>query len=255
LPHSPLPGSREECPPHSRHWQRRRTTSCDRPWPIWNAAGCSFLEGDFFGWYLAAWNDEVEEAVSGLIQRLAEYDPGTLELAPENARDLLKKLYHYLLPREIRHDLGEYYTPDWLAERLIIQTLGQTDLGDPTKRVLDPACGSATFLVILIKYIRERAARRKQNPAETLKLILQNVVGFDLNPLAVIAARTNYLIALGDLLKARTDDIDIPVYQTDSVLTPSQGTDLFDGAVYPLKTSVGVFRVPAFFADSEGGAS
>ena len=30
-----------------------------------------------------------------------------LELAPENARDLLKKLYHYLLPREIRHDLGE----------------------------------------------------------------------------------------------------------------------------------------------------
>ena len=211
----------------------------------------NFLEGDFFGWYLPAWNDEIEEAVSSLIQRLAEYDPGTLELAPENARDLLKKLYHYLLPREIRHDLGEYYTPDWLAERLIIQTLGQTDLGDPTKRVLDPACGSGTFLVILIKYIRERAARRKQNPAETLKLILHNVVGFDLNPLAVIAARTNYLIALGDLLKARTGDIDIPIYQTDSVLTPSQGTDLFDGGVYPLKTSVGVFRVPAFFAHRE----
>jgi len=211
----------------------------------------NFLEGDFFGWYLPAWNDEIEDAVSALIQRLAEYDPGTLELAPENARDLLKKLYHYLLPREIRHDLGEYYTPDWLAERLIIQTLGQTDLGDPTKRVLDPACGSGTFLVILIKYIRERAARRKQNPAETLKLILHNVVGFDLNPLAVIAARTNYLIALGDLLKARTGDIDIPVYQTDSVLTPSQGTDLFDDGVYPLKTSVGVFRVPAFFAHRE----
>ena len=211
----------------------------------------NFLEGDFFGWYLPAWNDEIEEAVSALIQRLAEYDPGTLELAPENARDLLKKLYHYLLPREIRHDLGEYYTPDWLAERLIIQTLGKTDLGDPTKRVLDPACGSGTFLVILIKYIRERAARRKQNPADTLKLILHNVVGFDLNPLAVIAARTNYLIALGDLLKARTGDIDIPVYQTDSVLTPSQGTDLFDDGVYPLKTSVGVFRVPAFFAHHE----
>jgi SAM-dependent methyltransferase len=211
----------------------------------------NFLEGDFFGWYLAAWDHDIEEATSKLVQRLAEYDPGTLELAPENARDLLKKLYHYLLPREIRHDLGEYYTPDWLAERLIIQTLGQTDLGDPTKRVLDPACGSGTFLVILIKYIKERTARRRLKPADALEAILRNVVGFDLNPLAVIAARTNYLLALGDLLKARTGDIDIPVYQSDSVLTPSRGSDLFTGGVYPLKTSVGEFRVPAVFAERE----
>ena len=211
----------------------------------------NFLEGDFFGWYLAAWNHDIEEAVRDLIKRLAEYDPGTLELAPENARDLLKKLYHYLLPREIRHDLGEYYTPDWLAERLIRQTLGEADLGDPTKRVLDPACGSGTFLVILIKYIRERMERKKRDPRETLHLILQNIIGIDLNPLAVIAARTNYLLALGDLLKHRPADIDIPVYQADSVLTPGQGTDLFDGNVYPLKTAVGVFRVPVAFAQRE----
>ncbi len=209
----------------------------------------NFLEGDFFGWYLSAWDHDIEEAMSKLVQRLAEYDPGTLELAPENARDLLKKLYHYLLPREIRHDLGEYYTPDWLAERLVIQTLGSKDLGDPTRRVLDPACGSGTFLVILIKYIRERLAKQGGNPAKTLELILNNVIGFDLNPLAVIAARTNYLLALGDLLKARKGDIDIPVYQADSVLTPSQGTDLFTEKVYPLKTSVGEFRVPASFAE------
>jgi len=211
----------------------------------------NFLEGDFFGWYVAAWDDDIEEATSKLVQRLAEYDPGTLELAPENARDLLKKLYHYLLPREIRHDLGEYYTPDWLAERLIIQTLGRSDLGDPFKRVLDPACGSGTFLVILIKYIKEGMAKRGLKPAETLGAILSNVIGFDLNPLAVIASRTNYLLALGDLLKSRPGDIDLPVYQADSVLTPSRGSDLFSGSVYPLKTSVGEFRVPAIFAERE----
>ena len=212
----------------------------------------NFLEGDFFGWYLAAWNEDIAEATGQLVQRLAEYDPGALELAPENARDLLKKLYHYLLPREIRHDLGEYYTPDWLAERLIIQTLGKADLGDATKRVLDPSCGSGTFLVILIKYIRERAARKNQDPAETLRLILRNAIGIDLNPLAVIAARTNYLLALGDLLKHRKDDeIDIPVYQADSILAPVQGTGLFDGNVYPLKTAAGVFRIPAVLAGRE----
>ncbi len=211
----------------------------------------NFLEGDFFRWYLSAWNEDIESAVSQLAQRLAEYDPGTIELAPENARDLLKKLYHYLLPREIRHDLGEYYTPDWLAERLIVQTLGSADLGNVNKRVLDPACGSGTFLVILIKYIKQRAAQHKKDPAETLELILRNVVGIDLNPLAVIAARTNYLLALGDLLKARRGEIDIPVYQADSVLTPSRGTNLFEGDVYPLKTSAAVFRVPAVFAQRE----
>jgi hypothetical protein len=35
--------------------------------------------------------------------------------------------------------------------------------------------------------------------------------------------------------KARTSEIDIPVYQADSVLTPSRGTNLFEGDVYPLK--------------------
>jgi len=77
-------------------------------------------------------------------------------------------------------------------------------------------------------------------------------VGFDLNPLAVVAARTNYLIALGDLLKARgTADIDLPVYQADSILAPSQATDLFDSDTYPLKTAVGVFRIPSVFAAQE----
>lgn len=214
----------------------------------------NFLEGDFFGWYLAAWNEDVEDAVGQLVQRLTEYDPGTLELAPENARDLLKKLYHYLLPREIRHDLGEYYTPDWLAERLIRQTLTQ-DLGDPTKRILDPACGSGTFLILLINHIKREALRRKMGPTETLDAIRKNIIGFDLNPLAVIAARTNYLLALGDLLKETKrlgpEGIDIPVYQCDSVLTPTEGKELFDNGIYKLQTSVGVFNIPVPFATKE----
>ncbi len=224
----------------------------------------NFLEGDFFGWYLAAWNDDIEEGVSSLVKRLAEYDPGALELAPENARDLLKKLYHYLLPREIRHDLGEYYTPDWLAERLIRETLGLGNKPDaivnPKTRVLDPACGSGTFLLILIKFMRRAVEKGRVAPREALEQILQNVVGFDLNPLAVIAARTNYLIALGDLLKARTGDIDIPVYQADSVLWPQrqgrpegkgQYTISYEGDVYRLRTAVGEFLVPIVFAERE----
>lgn len=214
----------------------------------------NFLEGDFFGWYLAAWDDDLHYELQRMVRRLAKYDPGSLELAPEHARDLLKKLYHYLLPREIRHDLGEYYTPDWLAERLIRQTLTR-DLGDPTKRILDPACGSGTFLVLVINHIKREALRRRMGPTETLDAIRKNVIGFDLNPLAVIAARTNYLLALGDLLKETKrlgpEGIDIPVYQCDSVLTPEKGIGLFEGGKYPLPTQVGVFYIPETFATKE----
>jgi len=223
----------------------------NRGWPFNEYGIRNFLEGDFFGWYLAEWDEEVEGTIRDLILRLAEYDPGTLELAPENARDLLKKLYHYLLPREIRHDLGEYYTPDWLAERLIRQTLG-SELGNPAKRVLDPACGSGTFLVLLINHVKHEAERRKMGPSETLDAIRKNIIGFDLNPLAVIAARTNYILALGDLLKEAKklgpEGIDIPVYQCDSVVTPSEGENLLEKGKYPLPTSVGVFDVPVAFA-------
>ena len=41
----------------------------------------NFLEGDFFGWYLAAWDADIETALSGLLHRLSEYDP-----VPSNLR-------------------------------------------------------------------------------------------------------------------------------------------------------------------------
>ncbi|RMH30837.1 MAG: SAM-dependent DNA methyltransferase [Nitrospirae bacterium] len=202
----------------------------------------NFLEGDFFKWYLYTWDANVAQAIRTLLDRLKDYDPGTLEVSPEQARDLLKKLYHRLMPREIRHDLGEYYTPDWLAEH-VLNELGYE--GQPDKRLLDPACGSGTFLVLAIKRLKERCFREGLNEQETLETILNNIVGIDLNPLAVVAARTNYLLALGDLLAHRTWEIDIPVYLADSILTPAAGEELFNHDRYELNTVVGQFDIPS----------
>ena len=215
----------------------------------------NLLEGDFFAWYLYAWGEPVEAAVRALVSRLEEYDPTTLRIDPDETRDLLKKLYHYLLPREVRHNLGEYYTPDWLAQRLLEQV--DQEFFDnhesavrrqrpriPKLRWLDPACGSGTFLVLLIKRYRELGERLMVPEAELLQTVLHNVVGFDINPLAVITARVNYLLALGDLLEHRRGPITIPVYLADSVLLPEMGHDLESSGLYQVRTSVGVFAVP-----------
>ncbi|MCX8067945.1 MAG: N-6 DNA methylase, partial [Anaerolineae bacterium] len=168
----------------------------------------NLLEGDFFAWYLHAWEPEVEEALRQVLLRLAEYSPTTVQDDPLSARDLLKKLYHYLLPREIRHDLGEFYTPDWLAERVLTQ-LGEPlfqmprpgrPVPRPGKRLLDPACGSGTFLVLAARALKANCFQAGLAEADTLEVILDSLAGIDLNPLAVMAARVNFLLTIADLI-------------------------------------------------------
>lgn len=217
----------------------------------------NLLEGDFFAWYLYAWNDKIEAAIREILRRLDEYDPTTLTIVPEETRDLFKKLYHYLLPREIRHNLGEYYTPDWLAQRLLNQVDNEFFQGDPRRnetqmrrkllatRFLDPACGSGTFPILVIARMHELGKALFIQERELLESILNNVVGFDLNPLAVLTARVNYLLAIADLLEHRRGEITIPVYLADSVRTPAAGEDLFSHGAYEFPTAVGKFLVPA----------
>src|SRR5579864_3338939 len=189
----------------------------------------NFLEGDLFSWYLSIWNAPIEGIVRKMMTKLDEYNPGTFSEDPVQSRDLLKKLYQQLFPKSVRHDLGEYYTPDWLAE-YVLNELGYE--GDPDKRLLDPACGSGTFLLMAINRIRRSYDLNRETHAydegELLKKILANVIGFDLNPLAVMAARTNYLVAIKDLIR-HVDHVEIPIYLCDSIMTPGEYGDLFTG--------------------------
>ncbi len=152
----------------------------------------NFLEGDLFAWYISVWTEPIEKLVRDLVTRLDNYNPGTLSEDPASSRDLVKKLYQQLFPKSVRHDLGEYYTPDWLAEH-VLDEVGFG--GDPNRRLLDPACGSGTFLVMTINRIRSWFEVNRENcqfdEGDLCRKILENVVGFDLNPLAVLASRTN----------------------------------------------------------------
>lgn len=221
---------------------------------IWTQIGIrNFLEGDLFAWYLDAWDEDCSDAVRSMTRALDRFDPTTLSVDPAESRDLLKQLYQQLFPNSIRHDLGEYYTPDWLAE-LVLDELGYD--GDPEKRLLDPACGSGTFLVMALNRVKNWFDEHRHSCGfgedELLRKILANIIGFDLNPLAVMAARTNYLMAIRDLLR-HAGAVELPVYLCDSIMTPSEYGDLFTGRLgnaQQLKTSAGEFNIPAEVAGS-----
>jgi len=187
-----------------------------RQWGIYG-----FLEEDFFSWILKEKvRDQGFKFVMDLLGRLQRYDLTKLE------EDVLKGLYQELVDPKERHDLGEYYTPDWLAESIAKENLEP----HPEASVLDPACGSGTFLVATIKVKRKKLG--KQSPEQVLNHILGNVVGIDIHPLAVITAKVNYLLALGDLIrKHRRGRITIPVYMGDSIRLPKEVETLEEGVV------------------------
>ena len=197
----------------------------------------NFVGADFFAWYLDAWDENIATCVQKAIEILYSY-----KLIWNNqAQDLLRRLYYDLIPKNVRHRLGEYYTPKWLAQLVISETGFR---GDPNLRFLDPGCGSGTFLVLLISKIKEQSELNGFDKSDTLNKILKNVVGFDLNPLAVLTARVNYLIALGDLLSHKKKRIRIPIYLCDSIVLPTAQQTLHD-KVYTVETPLGQFAVTA----------
>jgi SAM-dependent methyltransferase len=209
----------------------------------------NFLEADYFAWYIDEWNDEIAETIYKIVSKLLLYEPATIELSPETVKDLFKKLYQNLVPKEeVRRYLGEYYTPDWLAE-LLLDEVGYD--GNPDFKLLDPACGSGTFLVLAIKRIKEYAEEHFYDKGELLKKIINNVRGIDLNPLAVLAAKANYIIALSDLLRYRPKEgIEIPVYLADSILVERRASlrGKYIKEIY-LTTSIGEFWIPQEIID------
>ena len=208
----------------------------------------NYIEGGFFSWYLDRWDEEIEKNVKEILRKINEYNPQSLIDHNHNSRDLLRYLYQEIVPKRIRHDLGEYYTPHWLAQ-LTIEEAGYD--GDLKYKVLDPGCGSGTFLVEFINKIKSKYFGKLEG-SRLLEYILNNIIGFDVNPVAVLTARTNYLLAISDLIAyKRKEFITIPVYLADSILTPTtEGKGRLKEDVYNVSTVEGIFRIPKEVIDN-----
>lgn len=183
------------------------------------------VEEDFFDWVTDT--PEGESFVRTLGRRIARFDWGTVE------HDVLKILYESVITKDVRERLGEYYTPDWLADRMV-----DAFLSDPLNSVaLDPSCGSGTFLFHAIRKYLKAAAEAGVPIDEAVQQATHHVIGLDIHPVAVTLARVTYLLALGrDNIKSPTrKDLTIPVYLGDGVQW-QQETDIFGSTVVRIRT-------------------
>lgn len=178
---------------------------------------------DKYGWFVG--DRQAVHALKLWQTTLAQYDTilQSTQYQQIAQPECFHKLYEMLFPSWLRHTLGEFYTPSWLAEWTLdnaVKTV-QKPLADLS--ILDPCCGAGVFLSCALKKMRASS-----------DCITGSVAGFDINPLAVLTARTNYLIACLPQ-KIQT----IPVYQYDLLNPPilvDEGLQitLLDGTSYLL---------------------
>jgi len=193
-----------------------------------NIAGIhGVVEADFFDW--PAITDDGALVVRAIARRLSRFDWEHVE------HDVLKALYESVIDAETRHRLGEYYTPDWLAQRMVDQLVTEP----LTQRVLDPACGSGTFLFWAVRRVLAACDAAGLGNRDALARVVANVQGIDLHPVAVTLARVTYLLALGrERLKDRSE-LTVPIYLGDSVRW-EQDTSLLQQGGITIRTSDGL---------------
>ena len=182
----------------------------------------NYCPADWYCWPLF----ELSNGFSGVMEdiriNLGNYKSSVsvADFQLNNNYDYIKQIYEAVIPKELRHALGEYYTPDWLAESTLksaVNAYGAKGADIDRLTVMDPTCGSGTFLF--------KAIALKRRNGSSLSSILETVRGIDINPLAVLTAKTNYLLSILDLIDG-TSAVTIPVYTADVVkINTSAETD------------------------------
>ena len=199
----------------------------------------NLLEGDFFSWYIQEihFDEELCNQIKKIYSILSMYDGRSVFINPEETSDLFQELYQEIIPSKVRHSLGEFYTPPWLADHVISEAEKLIDADN--LKALDPCCGSGTFITRLIG----KVIKKNSNRSDLLQIIVNSVKGIDLNPLAVLSARVNYFINISHLLNKKIP-IEIPIYLGDASYVPED--TLVDHVIclkYSIRTIKGSIQI------------
>ncbi len=185
-----------------------------------NGSVLNFLEGDFFSWYSAKeqWSSELWKDITQVVEIIDQYSAYSFDFN-YNPIDIFKDLYMSIIPRSIRHSMGEYFTPEWLADHVV--TKGLSLINNKKWKVIDPCCGSGIFILSSIKHIVgdvDLTSLSVDEKSEIRDQIIERVHGIDINPLSVLSARVGYYLALQPFGELR--DVEIPIYLGDSAIVP-----------------------------------
>ncbi|HEX8141202.1 MAG TPA: N-6 DNA methylase [Pyrinomonadaceae bacterium] len=172
----------------------------------------NFVENDFFHWIASEQSFPTLKKVFRLLtQELSAFDFRGVD------EDILKGIYQEMIDLDTRHALGEYYTPDWLCERVVDEFEFKS-----TDKILDPSCGSGSFLRAVIARIK------RLHPHVKVEDLNDQIYGIDIHPLSVQIAKTTLLLALGREVVTAKKPVHLNIMLANTLLAP-QGVETLYG--------------------------
>jgi hypothetical protein len=214
----------------------------------------NLVEYDYFGWlHQAPYVQRIVPLAQELQRALRRFD-----FEAPAAEDLFGELMAQLAQRSQRLLLGQEYTPTWLARQMAAELLGGLQDGEQP-RFLDMCCGSGPMIVEVLRLAKSRL-RSGEDEVEQLR---QVATGFDIDPLAVMLAKVNWVLAVREALPLDgSQELTIPIYHADSMFVKTPVNDLAGGppamhglpsASYELRLGLGAHTVqmPAFLVAPE----
>lgn len=125
--------------------------------------------------------------------------------------DVLRPLYEQFVDERDRKIYGEYYTPDWLAELIVREICDDNWCAESAEKalvairqnselrgvgVLDPTCGSGTFLYHAALRILSSPFVTNLSNSDKAGVVCSLVRGIDIHPVAAEISRATLLRAL-----------------------------------------------------------
>jgi hypothetical protein len=155
----------------------------------------SIFSEDPLDWAIAGDDAVLSDALLHSMWLLSRWDFKTVH------GDILSGVYDKYLDASKRRALGEVYTrPEicrYMIERCDIPTGGA---------ILDPSCGSGTFLVERLHSEISRLKRANALTPEAVKHALSQIHGLDLNPFAGVMTQIQLLWQMLDVFSSNTPD-------------------------------------------------
>ena len=178
-----------------------------------------------------------QEVATGLLDErqalariLSQLDIAPGDSAWANGRDVVGEAFERLAPTTARRELGQYFTPLWVA-----RPMAEWLLSEPTDLLLDPGVGSGSLLIGAAQTRKDRDTR---------------LLGLDVDPLALKMAQTTRHVREIEGLELRLanfllDDLDErpqaiicnPPYTRHQELPPELKDAIHDGLSARLEQS------------------
>lgn len=200
----------------------------------------NMVEQDYFGWMLQS------ECLSQIlpVAREIQVDLYAYDFSVVREEDVFGRLMAQLARRTQRKLLGQEWTPQWIARELAEKCLSLLPDSE-LPCFIDMCCGSGSIMSEVIK------ATRAARPGITFNELTTAVTGFDIDPLAVMLAKTTWVVTLADEIRVSSVQVVVPVYHADSLFAvtpitrelpmPGEATEIIvelDGQVLSLPASL-----------------